>query len=62
MILSFNMLRTGKGAMAVLTCYRTTQRVLAKLAAMFKATFPNYYSKYAKAFLAGVWVPEDCRL
>jgi hypothetical protein len=59
MVPSADMVRSAKGAMAVKTYYRATQKVCAQLAAMFKAAFPEYYVKYSKAFEAGVWIKED---
>ena len=56
---SADLLRSGKGALAVGTYFRTTQKVSAKLAGMFKAAFPKYYRAYSKAFQAGVFRMED---
>lgn len=59
MVPSSDMNRTGKGAMAVKSYFLATQRASAKLAAMFRAAYPEYYEKYRKAFSAGVWIKED---
>ena len=59
MIPSADLLKTAQGAGAVRVYYRATQRVAAQLAAMFKASFPQYYERYKKAFAAGVWYKED---
>lgn len=59
MIPSADLIKTAQGAGAVRVYYRATQKVAAQLAAMFKAAFPEYYSKYKKAFRAGIWYRED---
>lgn len=59
MVPSADMVKSCQGAMAIRTYYKATQKVSAQLAAMFMAAYPEYYTKYSKAFEAGVWVKED---
>ena len=59
MVPSSDLLRTGKGALAVETYYLNTQKVALYLAGMFKAAFPDYYHKYSQAFEAGQWTDSD---
>jgi len=59
MVPSKDFLRSGQGAQAVRKYLTDTKRTSARLAGMFQATFPDYYEKYRKAFLAGCWAEED---
>jgi len=54
-----DLIRTAKGAMAVVAYYQATHKVSAQLAAIFWAAFPEHYWKYSDAFAAGQWVEED---
>ncbi len=45
--------------MAVRHYLEGTQNLALILAEAFRVAFPDYYSKYQKAFDAGVWYDED---
>ncbi|KDR65806.1 hypothetical protein GALMADRAFT_148389 [Galerina marginata CBS 339.88] len=51
--------RTGQGTMAVNHYFNSTRALALHLAECFKVAFPDIYTKYQKAFDAGVWNESD---